>query len=91
MKIIRYNFLSCRINHGTEEAPEWEEIILSKEIRCATENLQANESAAKKEAYHGKYTVEDDSQPDSSEPTQLDLVEAQATYTAMMTDTLLEV
>lgn len=28
---------------------------------------------------------------ESSEPTQLDTIEAQVTYTAMMTDTLLEV
>ena len=29
--------------------------------------------------------------PDVEEPTQLDMIEAQVTYTAMMTDTLLEV
>lgn len=30
-------------------------------------------------------------EPEKEQPTQLDLVEAQVTYTAMMTDTLLEV
>lgn len=30
-------------------------------------------------------------EPDTAQPTQLDLIEAQVTYTAMMTDTLLEV
>ena len=50
-----------------------------------------NEEIAKREAYNGEYTIEDDGQPEpSAEPTQLDRVEAQATYTAMMTDTLLE-
>ena len=45
----------------------------------------------KREAYNGEYTIEDDGQPEpSAEPTQLDRVEAQATYTAMMTETLLE-
>lgn len=45
-----------------------------------------------KVAYNGEYTIEDDGQPEPEpEPTQLDRVEAQATYTAMMTDTLLEV
>ena len=47
---------------------------------------------AKEEAYNGKYTIEDDGQPDPAvAPSQLDIIEAQVTYTAMMTDTLLEV
>lgn len=51
-----------------------------------------NLALAKTEAYNGEYTIEDDGEPDPThEPTQLDRVEAQATYTAMMTDTLLEV
>lgn len=36
-------------------------------------------------------TPEEVEPPELDEPTQLDRVEAQATYTAMMTDTLLEV
>ena len=53
---------------------------------------EANEEIAKKEAYNGEYTIEDDGQPDEvNVPTQLDRIEAQMTYTAMMTDTLLEV
>lgn len=88
MKIIKYNFLSYRVNHGTEETPNWEDVLLPVEM---TWN-KANEEIAKKEAYNGEYTIEDDGQPDpTSDPTQLDRVEAQITYTAMMTDTLLEV
>ena len=60
MKIIKYNFLSCRINHGTEEEPNYEEVILPKEIRCTADNLSANEEIAKKEAYNGEYTIDDD-------------------------------
>ena len=41
-------------------------------------------------ALGGEYTIEDMDMPEQK-PTQLDAVEAQATYTAMMTDTLLEV
>ena len=63
MKIIKYNFLSCRINHGTEESPDYEDIILPKEIRCTTDNLEANEAIAKKEAYNGEYTIEDEPVP----------------------------
>lgn len=53
---------------------------------------EANEEIAKVEAYNGEYTIEDDGQQAPSQtPTQLDIIEAQVTYTAMMTDTLLEV
>lgn len=50
------------------------------------------EEIAKAEANDGKYTIEDDGLPDPEDtPTQLDIIEAQVAYTAMMTDTLLEV
>ena len=43
-------------------------------------------------AYNGKYEIFDDGQPDPAvTPSQLDVIEAQVAYTAMMTDTLLEV
>ena len=48
-----------------------------------------NEEIAKSEAYNGEYTIEDDGEPEPA-PTQLDRIEAQTTYTAMMTDTLME-
>ena len=87
MKIIKYN-LCTRVNHGTEKAPVWEDILSDVTMGWS----DANEVIARAEAYNGEYTIEDDGQPESSEvPTQLDRVEAQATYTAMMTDTLLEV
>lgn len=44
---------------------------------------------AQAEAYEGRVIVEDIPDP-VTEPTQLDRVEAQATYTAMLTDTLLD-
>ena len=37
----------------------------------------------------GKYEIIDDGEPEPA-PTQLDRIEAQTTYTAMMTDTLME-
>ena len=92
MKIIKYKFLSCQINHGTEENPEYEDVILDTEIRCSAEHLEANEKIAKQEAINGEYTIEDDGDPEPGEtPSQFDVIEAQVTYTAMMTDTLLEV
>ena len=50
-----------------------------------------NEEVAKAEALNGEYTVEDIEVIDEFETAQLDRIEAQVTYTAMMTDTLLEV
>ncbi len=92
MKIIQYKFLSCEVNHGTEEQPNIVQIFLDKAIHCTTADLEANEEIAKKEAYNGEYEIYDDGQPESNQtPTQLDIIEAQVTYTAMMTDTLLEV
>ena len=56
MKIIKYKFLSAEINHGTEENPNIEQIILDVEMGWN----EANEEIAKKEAYKGEYTIEDD-------------------------------
>ena len=56
MKIIKYKFLSAEINHGTEEEPVIEQIILDKSMPWN----EANEEIAKAEAYKGEYTIEDD-------------------------------
>ena len=74
------------------------EIIVSREAYLRTEKLAFTERSkeiqiaeALKYSYNGEYTIEDDGEPEPEpEPTQLDRVEAQAVYTAMMTDTLLE-
>ena len=85
-KVIKYN-LCTKVNHGTEEEPKIEEILYPVEMGWN----EANEEIAKREAYNGEYAIEDDGEPVEEQPTQLDRVEAQVTYTAMMTDTLLEV
>ena len=86
MKIIKYNVCD-RVNHGTEEEPKWEEILSPVTMGWN----ETNEEIAKREAYKGEYTVAEDGRPEVTPPTQLDILEAQLTYTAMMTDTLLEV
>lgn len=79
MKKIKYNLCT---HNGTEE-------ILSPVEMTWNE---VNEEIAKMEAHNGKYTIVDDGQPDPADtPSQLDVIEAQVTYTALMTDTLLEV
>ena len=85
MKIIKYN-LCTKINLGTEDSPMWEDSLSPVKMPWS----EANEKIAKKEAYNGEYTIEDDGTPEPA-PSQLDVIEAQVTYTAMMTDTLLEV
>ena len=80
MKIITYN-IGYPQGDGTV-------ILLQKEMDWN----EINEEAAKKEAYQGHYSIIDDGKEEPTpQPTQLDLIEAQITYTAMMTDTLLEV
>lgn len=84
MKIIKYQ-LCTEINRGTEEQPNIEQVFSGVSLGWS----EANEEIAKAEAYNGEYTIEDDGKPEPA-PTQLDRIEAQATYTAMMTDTLME-
>ena len=70
-KIIKYKFLCCEVNHGTEENPDIEQILLKKEIRCPNEAvLEVNLPIAQKEAYNGEYTIEDDGVEEIAEPTQ---------------------
>lgn len=81
MKKIIYELYQSTTEEGVD-------ITIPKEIPWS----EANERNARAEAYNGKIEITpNDGQPDPAEtPTQLDIIEAQVTYTAMMTDTLLE-
>lgn len=59
MKILKYN-LCTRVNHGTEEEQKIEEILSPVSMGWN----EANEEIAKREAYNGEYTIEDDGQPE---------------------------
>ena len=85
-KIIKYEFLSCEVNHGTEEKPDIEQIFLEKSMGWS----KANEAIAKRESHNGIYTIEDDGIEEISEPTWQDKIEAQVTYNSMMLGTLIE-
>lgn len=64
MKIIKYT-LCTRINHGTEEEPEWVDVLNPKEIRCPADKLEANLAIARAESYNGiEPKVTDDGQPE---------------------------
>lgn len=62
-KRIKYKFLSAEINHGTEETPDVEQILLEKVMGWSDANMEI----AKSEAY-GEITVEDDGQPEPETP-----------------------
>ena len=86
MKILKYE-LCTRINLGTEEEPQWNEMRAPVEMDWNEEN----ERVAAAEAAGGEYVIVERPDPEVAPPTRLDTMEAQLTYTAMMTDTLLEV
>ena len=87
MKWIKFTRID-KYNEGTEAEPEWKEV--PNEIMLSY--CEYNEQIAKREGHNGEYEIVDDGQPDPAEvPSQLDVIEAQVTYTALMTDTLLEV
>lgn len=84
MKVIKYQ-LCAEVNHGTEDEPKIEQVFSAVTLGWN----EANEKIAKAEAYKSEYTIEDNGEPEPA-PTQIDRIEAQAAYTALMTDTLLE-
>ena len=60
MKKIKYQYLSCEVNTGTEEAPVMEQIFVEKVMPWNEEN----EAIAKREAYKGEYEIYDDGKPE---------------------------
>lgn len=72
MKTIKYRFLSCEINHGTEENPNIERVFLNKSMPWS----EVNEEFAKAEAYNGEYTIEDDGQSEPDTVTTDDVLNA---------------
>ena len=91
MKKIKYQLLckQTKMVLNDEGVPTFVEEDVLSEIE--TDYLESECERIKLIAYNGEYTVEDDGIEEIIAPTQLDRVEAQVTYTAMMTDTLLEV
>ena len=53
-------YINNPVNNGTAESPEWVDIPITKSIPYS----EANEEIAKREAYNGEYTIEDDGQPE---------------------------
>ena len=71
MKKIKYKYLSAEINRGTDEEPNIEQFFIDKFMPYS----ETNEEIAKKEAYNGEYTVEDDGQPEpEARPTEAERI-----------------
>ena len=59
MKKLKYN-LCNKVNLGTNKEPQIKEILSP----VTMDWNEANEEIAKREAYNGEYTIEDDGQPE---------------------------
>lgn len=55
MKILKYQ-ICAQINRGTEDEPKLEDVFSPVEMGWN----ETNEEIAKREAYNGEYTIEDD-------------------------------
>lgn len=71
-KVIRYQFLSGKVNRGTEENPYMVPILRNKSLGWS----EANEEIAKHEAYNGEYSVEEIEVPPVAEPTADEILNA---------------
>lgn len=71
MKYWKYQ-IANHANIGTEENPVWHEALIDKMIPATEENVEI----AKREAYNGEYTIEDDGIEEITAPTTEERVEA---------------
>ena len=78
MKVLRYR-LCTEVNHGTEEQPDIQQIFSDVSLGWS----EANEELAKREAYKGEYTIEDDGQPEH-EPTEQEQLRADVDFLLAM-------
>ena len=74
MKFLKYRLLT-EVNHGTEENPDIQQFFSDVTMGWN----EANEETAKREAYNGEYTIEDDGQPEP-EPTEQEQLRADVDF-----------
>ena len=78
MKVLKYRIMT-EVNHGTEEQPDIQQIFSDVTMGWN----EANEETAKREAYNGEYTIEDDGQPEP-EPTEQEQLRADVDFLLAM-------
>lgn len=64
MKVLKYN-LCTRVNNGSDETPEWKDVLSP----VAMGWNEVNEEIAKREAYNGEYTIEEDGMEENTKST----------------------
>lgn len=69
MKVLKYHLMT-EVNRGTEEQPDIQQIFFD----VTTGWNEVNEEIAKREAYNGEYTIEDDGQPEPESESSIDEV-----------------
>ena len=84
MRVIKYTFLSCELNHGTAEQPVIEQVFIEKAMQWS----EKAEEIAKQESYNGEYTIEDDGQeePQTTDQRIAELEEALALLLSGVTE-----
>ena len=78
MKFLKYRLMT-EVNHGTEEQPDIHQIFSDVTLEWS----EANEELAKREAYNGEYTIEDDGQPEPP-PTEQEQLRADVDFLLAM-------
>ena len=78
MKVLKYRRMKEE-NHGTEEHPDIQQIFSDVSIGWN----EVNEGIAKREAYNGEYTIDDDGQPEP-EPTEQEQLRADVDFLLAM-------
>ena len=68
MKLIRYKVFQSRINHGTEDEPVWEDIVIPKKVKSPDRCFEKDYANAQAEAYNGEVTVEEVADPETPAP-----------------------
>ena len=72
MKVLKYRLMT-EVNRGTEEHPDIVQTFSDVSLGWS----EANEGLAKREAYNGEYTIEDDGEPEpESEPSTDEVLNA---------------
>lgn len=87
MKMLKYNLRTVIVERYDKFGNPFEKEILTPVSVLANE---AGWALAEKEASGEIEEYDDGREEVAAAPSQLDIIEAQVTYTAMMTDTLLE-
>lgn len=86
MKWICYKVFCGKRNIRTEEKPIYEDIIQPTRLGWN----EANKEIAKREAYNGEYTIEDDGVEETHEPTDAERIAELEEALAMLLNEVVE-